>query len=115
MPQAKFVQEEVTEKNTLFTATYLEMKNACLVFFSEKEEQLGTLATAIPQRRKITGHPISSILLGDRNIMVARLLAEHLARMMNKIALVSVFIKTVHEREAGPILLGLLEKVIKKA
>lgn len=114
MSQAKIIQETTKERDTLFLATYLEMKNANLIFLSEKEGRLGTLAVAIPQTRKIIGPPLSSILLGDRNVMVARLLAERLAGKMNKIALVSIFIKTIDEREAGPILLRLLEKTLRK-
>ena len=114
MSQAIIVQEEAREKDSLFRATYIEMKNASLLFLSEKDDELGTLAVAIPQTRQITGPPLSSILLGDRNIMIARLLAERLTEKIKKIALVSVFLKTVDEREAGPILLRLLEKTISE-
>jgi len=109
LSQPKIVQETSKERDTVFLATYLEMQNASIIFFSEKEGKLGSLAVAIPQKRP----PLSSILLGDRNVMVARLLAERLCKKKNKIALVSIFIKTVDEREVGPILLRLLEKTLK--
>ncbi len=114
MARAKFVQEEIREKDRLFLSTYLEMKNAGLILLSEGEDRLGTLAVAIPQRSELLGPPLSSILLGDRNIMIARLLAERLAKKMTKIAMVSVFTKTITEKEAGPILLELVEKTIGK-
>jgi len=90
----------------------MEMKNASLLLLSEGEDQLGTLAVSIPQAQKMVGPPLSSVLLGDRNIMIARILAERLADKMKKIALVSVFAKTVDEREAGAIFLKLVEKTI---
>ena len=114
MSRAKIVQEKIIEKDTPFLAIYLETKNASLVLLSEGEDQLGTLAVAIPQARKMVGPPLSSVLLGDRNMMIARILAERLAERMKKIALVSVFSKTVSEREVGPIFLKLVEKTIGK-
>jgi len=110
MSRARIVQEKIVEKDTPFLALYLEMKNANLLLLSEEEDQLGTLAVSIPQAQRMVGPPISSVLLGDRNIMIARILAERLAEKMKKIALVSVFAKTVDEREAGAIFLKLVEK-----
>jgi len=92
-------------------ALYLEMKNASLLLLSEGEDQLGTLAVSIPQAQMV-GPPLSSVLLGDRNMMIARILAESLAEKMKKIALVSVFTKTIDERETGTIFLKLVEKTI---
>ena len=112
MPQAKIVEEKIKGKGALFFAVYLETKNASLILLSEGEDRLGTLAVAIPQAPKMVGSPLSSILLGDRNMTIARVLAERLAAKTNKIALVSVFIKTVDEWEAGPILLKLVEKTL---
>lgn len=114
LSNAKFVQERIEEKGVTFSAKYLEMKNASLIFLSEGEDRFGTLAVAIPQTRGKIGPPLSSTLLGDRNVMVARLLAESLAEKTKKLALVSVFIETIKERDAGPILLRLLEKTLRK-
>ena len=113
MSRARIVQEKIIERDTPFLALYLETKNASLVLLSEGEDQLGTLAVAIPQKREIVGPPLSSVLLGDRNVMITRILAERLAERMKKIALVSVFSKTVSEREAGSIFLKLVEKTIR--
>jgi hypothetical protein len=109
--QAKIVQEKIMERDTPFLALYLEMKNASLLLLSEGEDQLGTLAVSVPQTQMV-GPPLSSVLLGDRNIMIARILAERLAEKMKKIALVSVFTKTVNERETGTIFLKLFKKTI---
>jgi len=111
--RVKIAQEEMIERDTPFLSIYLETKNASLILLSEGEDQLGTLAVAIPQTRKMIGPPLSSILLGDRNAIIARILAERLAEKMKKISLVSVFTKTFGEREVGPIFLKLVEKTIR--
>lgn len=110
MSRAKVVREKIVKNDTPFLALFLEMKNASLVILSEGEDQLGTLAVALPQAPKMIGPPLSSILLGDRNAMIARILAEGLAQRTKKIALLSVFTKTINEREVGPIFLKLIEK-----
>jgi len=114
MTRARIVKEEILERDTNFLAILLETKNASLILLSEEEDRLGTLAVAIPQERGKLGPPLSSALLGERNMILARSLAEHLAERFNKIALVSVFAKTVSEKEAGPIFMKLMEKTIKK-
>ena len=112
MSRARIVKEKLEENGVLFLAVYLETRNASLILLSEGEDQLGTLAVAIPQERRMVGPSLSSILLGDRNVTIARVLAERLAKTINKIALVSVFTKTVSEKEAGPIFLKLVRKII---
>jgi len=114
LSRAKIVKEEIVERDTPFFAVYIETKNANQLFLSEGEDKLGTLAVAIPQPQKLVGPPLSSILLGDRNITIARVLAELLAQNTKKIALVSVFTKTVSEKEAAPILRKLVEKTLRK-
>ena len=114
MSRARIVKEKIVERDKAFLAIYLETKNASLVLLSEGEDQLGTLAVAIPQPEMMVGPPLSSVLLGDRNMIVARILAERLAGRMKKFALVSVFSKTVSDREAGSIFLKLVEKTLRK-
>jgi len=113
MSRARVVKDEIYEKNTRFLAIYLETKNACLVLLSEAEDQLGTLTVALPPGKGMVGPPVSSVFMGDRNTAIARTLAERLASKTQKIALVSIFLKTVSEAEAAPVLLKLVEKVLK--
>jgi hypothetical protein len=114
LSRAEVVKEEILEGETTFLALYFETKNSSFLLMSETEDRLGTLAVAIPQLQKLVGPPLSSILLGDKNIMVARLLAELLAKNTKKIALVSVFTKTLDEKEAAPIFKKLMEKTLRK-
>jgi len=114
MSQAKIIREEVKEEEASFSAIYIEMGNACMILFSEAEDNLGTLAVSLPQREGFVGPPLSSILLGDRNTLVARLVAERVAHDTRKMTLVSVYAKATDGRRAGPIFLKLLEKVMRK-
>ncbi len=112
MARATIVKEEISEKNMRFLAIYIETKNAVLVFLSEAEDQLGTLAASIPPTTEIITQPLlSSVLLGDRNTTTARMLAEHLAAKTGKIGLVSIHLRTISEAEATPLLMKLFDKV----
>jgi len=112
--RARVVQEEIKQNETTFCALRLETRNADLLLLSEGEDQLGTLAVALPPTERLLGPPVSSILLGDRNALTARLLAERLAQKTGKIALASVYAKTTGERDAGAVFLKLFEKTFKE-
>jgi hypothetical protein len=114
LSRARVVKEKLEENGVLFLAVYMETRNASLILLSEGEDQFGTLAVAIPPEQRMVGPPLSSILLGDRNVTTARVFAERLAKTTNKIALVSVFTKTISESEAGPIFLKLVRKLVGK-
>jgi hypothetical protein len=111
MERAKVVKHEIIEENTRFLAVYVEAKNSCLVLLSEKEDKLGTLAIAVPKPKELLGPPSSSVLLGDKNVASARMFAENLATMKDKIVLVSIYLETMDERQAQSALRRLLEKV----
>jgi hypothetical protein len=111
MTRAAVYKDEVQEGNINFLAIYLETRNACIVLLSEGEDQLGTLAVAIPPASQTALPSLSSVLMGDRNTTTARALAERLAAKINKIGLVSIYLKTITESEAAPILLRLFEKI----
>ena len=113
MQRAKVIQGELKEKDSLFFSLLIETPNSSILLLSEGEDQLGTLAAAVPQAQEMLGPPVSSILLGDRNTILSRMLAERLATKTGKIALASVFLKATAEREAAPILLKLFDKALK--
>jgi hypothetical protein len=112
MQRVKVTQEEIEQNETLFLAIRLETKNANIILLSEGEDNLGTLAVAVPQKEKMLGPPLSSILLGNRNMIIARILAENLAQKTGKLALASVFAKTMAEKDAGHIFFKLFEKTL---
>ena len=114
LPDAEIVRETAKEDGKVFSALYLELRNACILFLSEGADSLGTVSISIPMRRRIRGPSTSSILLGDRNVVVARLLAERLSNMAGKVALVSVFTKTADEMSVAQTFLKLMERVMAK-
>ena len=114
MSRAKIIKDELVENGRSFFSIFIETNNGLQMFLSEGEDRLGTLAVAMPQKNNLLGPPLSSILLGDRNMMISRLLAENLAQKMNKISLVSVFSKSFDEMEIAPILRKLMENTLEK-
>ena len=112
MERAKVVKDEIVEQNMHFLAVYIETKNSCLVLLSEKEDKLGTLAIAVPVPKDVLGSPTSSILLGDRNAVTARMFAEFVSARKGKIVLVSVYLETFSEMQVQSVFRRLIEKVV---
>jgi hypothetical protein len=111
--RAKVIKEELQEKDTRFLAVYVEAKNSCLILLSEKEDKLGTMAIAVPKPRDLLGPVTSSILLGDKNAISARMFAELVASKKGKIAVVSVYLEKLSEMQAQAYFMRLLEKVLQ--
>jgi hypothetical protein len=112
MERAKVVKEEILEQNMRFLAVYVEAKNSCLILLSEKEDKLGTLAIAVPKPKDLLGPSSSSVLLGDKNAISARMFAEYVASKKGKIALVSIYLEKLSEMQTQSIFMRLIEKVI---
>lgn len=113
MERARVVKEEIFEQNMHFLAVYVEARNACLILLSEKEDKLGTLAIAVPKPKDFLGPVSSSVLLGDKNAISARMFAEYVASKKGKIALVSVYLEKLSEVQAQSIFMRLIEKVFR--
>ena len=111
--RAKVIKEELVEQDTRFLAVYVEAKNSCLILLSEREDKLGTLAVAVPKPKDLLGPVSSSVLLGDKNAVSARMFAELVAAKKGKIALVSIYLDKLSEMQAQAFFMHLIEKVIK--
>jgi hypothetical protein len=111
--RAKVTKEELLEKDTRFLAVYVEAKNSCMIMLSEKEDKLGTLAIAVPKPKDMVGTATSSVLLGDKNVISARMFAEYVASKKGKIALVSVYLDKLDEMQAQAFFMHLIEKLIQ--
>jgi len=114
MERAKVIKEELLEQDTRFLAVYVEAKNSCLIMLSEKEDKMGTLAIAVPKPKDLLGPVTSSVLIGDKNAVSARMFAEYVAVKKGKIALVSVYLEKLDEMQAQAFFMHLIEKVMKK-
>ena len=113
MERAKVVKEELIEQDTRFLAVYVETKNSCLVMLSEREDKLGTLAIAVPKPKDLLGQVSSSILLGDKSAVSARMFAEYIASKKGKIAMVSVYLERLNEIQAQSFFMHLVDKVLQ--
>ena len=113
MERAKVVKEELQQQDTRFLAVYVEAKNSCMIMLSENEDKLGTLAIAVPKPKDLLGSVTSSILLGDKNMISARMFAEYVASKKGKIAMVSVYLERVTELQAQSFFMHLIDKLIK--
>jgi hypothetical protein len=111
MERARVVKDEIIEQGRHFLAVYIEAKNSCLVLLSEREDKLGTLAIAVPRPKDLLGPPSSSILVGDRNAISARMFAEDLAARKGKIALVSIYLESMDESQAQSVFKRLIVRV----
>lgn len=113
LERAKVVKKELLEQNTRFLAVYVETKNSCLIMLSEKEDKLGTMAIAVPKPKDLLGPVSSSVLVGDRNSVSARMFAEYVATKKGKIAMVSVYLDKLGEMQAQAFFMHLIEKVLR--
>jgi len=113
MERAKVVKEELQQQDTRFLAVYVEAKNSCMIMLSENEDKLGTLAIAVPKPKDLLGSVTSSILLGDKNMISARMFAEYVASKKGKIAMVSVYLERVTELQAQSFFMHHIDKLIK--
>ena len=113
MERAKVVKEELQQQGINFLAVYVEAKNSIMIMLSEKEDKLGTMAIAVPKPKDILGSVTSSVLLGDKNMISARMFAEYVASKKGKIAMVSVYLETVSEMQAQSFFMHLVEKLLK--
>ncbi len=113
MERAKVIKEELLERDTRFLAVYVEAQNSCLIMLSEKQDRLGTLAVAVPKPKDLLGPATSSVLLGDKHAVSARMFAEYVASKKGKIAIVSVYLDKLSEMQAQAFFMRLLEKVLR--
>jgi hypothetical protein len=111
--RAKVVKEELQQQGVNFLAVYVEAKNSIMIMLSEKEDKLGTMAIAVPKPKDLLGSVTSSVLLGDKNMISARMFAEYVASKKGKIAMVSVYLEQVSEIHAQEFFMHLIEKVLK--
>ncbi|MGF3521788.1 MAG: hypothetical protein ACQXXJ_01660 [Candidatus Bathyarchaeia archaeon] len=111
--RANVIKEELTERDYRFLAVYVEATNSCLVLLSEREDKLGTMAIAVPRPRDMVGPVSSSILVGDKNAISARMFAEYIAGKKGKIAVVSVYLDKLTEVQAQAYFMRLIEKVLR--
>lgn len=113
MERANVVKEEIHQQDTRFLAVYVEAKNSIMIMLSEKEDKLGTMAIAVPKPRDMVGSVTSSVLIGDKHVISARMFAEYVASKKGKIAMVSVYLERIGEIQAQEFFMHLIDKILK--
>jgi len=111
--RANVIKEEISGEDHRFLAVYVESRNSIMLMLSEKEDKLGTMAIAVPKPKDLIGSVTSSVLLGDRNVISARMFAEYVASKKGKIAVVSVYVETVTELQAQSFFQHLIDRLMK--
>jgi hypothetical protein len=111
--RAKVTKEELHDKDTKFLAVYVEAQNSVMIMLSEREDKMGTLAIAVPKAKDLLGSVTSSVLLGDKNMITARMFAELVAAKKGKIAMVSIYLEHADEMQAQALFMRLIDKVLK--
>lgn len=109
----KIYEENIEEEGKKIFGCLIKLENANIGLFDEKEDmRLGTLAAGIPEFEG--KHRISSVLLGERNEMEARLLAERVSAAIGGIALISIHLEPLARIGSISSLMKLTSKLIEK-
>ncbi|MGE5556579.1 MAG: hypothetical protein ACM3UY_10060 [Methanocella sp.] len=111
--RANVIKEEIRQQEHRFLAVYVEARNSIMIMLSEREDRLGTMAIAVPKPRDMVGAVTSSVLVGDKHVISARMFAEYVASKKGKIAMVSVYLDKVSEIQAQEFFMHLIDKVMK--
>ncbi len=113
MSYPRTLSEGIEEGDYNFTVFLFEVENAAIVLFNENGYmRLGTLAVAMPHFKG--GPSISSAILGERNVVITKILAERLSVHFNKIVLVSTHLKEIRENMARSALMRLTKRLLDK-
>ena len=108
----KVVEKSLEVEGVRYRGLLLEFPNACFLFLGEEPLALGTLVLAMPPSRTQIG-PTSTAILGHKNVLMARMLAEHLAKLTGKISFLSLRIPGP-EPEVGTKAMALLKEVLEE-
>ncbi len=109
----KVYEETIEAKGKKLSGCLIKLENANIVLLDEKENiRLGTLAAGVPEFEG--KNRISSVLLGERNEMEARLLAERVSATMGGISIVSIHFEPLSGLDSLASLMKLITKLIEK-
>jgi hypothetical protein len=107
-------EESIEEAGKKYVARLVKLDNALLVFFDEETDfLLGTLAFGMPDLGGM--HHLSSVLLGEENAYIARLLAERLSAYTKGMVLVSIHIASELDSTVVKHLVNIAEKIVGEA
>jgi len=110
----KMFKEEVIEGEHSFSAIIFQLENAYFIIFDELgQSKIGTLAVALPPKREVREPSFSSVLIGDRNIILTKLLAESAASLFRQMVFISTHFEEITDTNISRVLLKLLKKTFE--
>jgi hypothetical protein len=87
-----------------------------LIVFDERGQvKIGTLAVALPPIREVREPSVSSILIGDRNTILTKLLAESAASLFGQMIFTSTHFEEIKDTKISRMLLDLLKKLHERS
>ncbi len=109
----KVYEDAIEAEGKKLSGCLIKLENANIVLLDDKEKiRLGTLAAGVPEFEG--KHRISSVLLGARNEMEARLLAERVSAKMGGISIVSIHLESLRGLDSLNSIMKLVTKLIEK-
>ena len=85
------------------------------MFDELKQAKIGTLGVALPPKREVREPSVSSILIGDRNIIFTKLLAESAASLFRQMVFTSTHFDEIKDTKISRMLLELLKKLYERS
>jgi len=106
----KIETQKLSEGDLTFYLTFIEIENAVFAFYTSTDNpKLGTLAIALPQPKE--GPSVSSVLLGERNSILTKILAERISHSVNKVTIASTHLNEISDDQSGRLLLQLTQQI----
>jgi hypothetical protein len=103
-----FLTNSVVHEEKTLNCGILELENAVLALFWEGEHaKLGSTTVTLPGIA-------STQLLGDRDLLLGRVVGTHLSTKFNKMALVSTNLSQGHSESIGKAMLDLIRRITEK-
>ena len=108
MMSLTFLTSSVEHEGKMLHCGVLELENAVFTLVWEGEQaKLGSTTVTLPGMA-------STQLLGDRDLLLGRVVGTHLATKFNKMALVSTHLPQGYSESIGKKLLDLIKRITEK-
>ncbi len=112
----KWEIETTSRANITVKAYYTIFDNGLLVFLTDSDEKISSIAigTPVPQMVARSGTSSTPIIFGTKNSLITKAIAEKIARNANKIAILILHFKTEEQRELMNLAARVIDQVLQK-
>ncbi|MHA1381139.1 MAG: proteasome assembly chaperone 4 family protein [Candidatus Helarchaeota archaeon] len=109
-------EEILAPNNTKISAFFTKFKNANLIFLTDNDNKIGTIAIAVPIKLNSTSQITTSsvpLIFGVKNELITKAIAEKVANITNKLSIaITNFVSKIEENYKS--LFKIIEKILKK-